>query len=218
MAITPVAAMPYPNVPLSPGVPIVQRQPGITPAILPALLFADEIQLLGALLAPPWGLFTVDGAPIGIPDSFVGVEFRRDARLSTYQMEQGAFQSYDKIQLPYDVRVTFSVFTSLDARASFLEAVDSVQQSLQLCTVVTPEATYVNVNLVHYDYRRETRGSISMLLIDVWLEQVRITAQAQFANSQSAQGTAQQDGGTAQTAVPASTQVVPSFDKMSNNF
>jgi len=198
MAMTPTPVPQYPNVPKQPGVPPLLRSPAQAPVFKTILLVADVISILRLFLGPQWGIFTSGGAPVAIASSVLNVEFRREARIPTYPQEQGAFQSYNKVQMPYDVRVRFAVSESSSFRSQFLQAINSASLSTDLYTVVTPDANYKNMNIVHYDYRRDQREGVSQLVVDVWLQEVRVAKPTQFSNTKTPAGAAQTNGGTVQ--------------------
>jgi hypothetical protein len=62
------------------------------------------------------------------------------------------------------------------------------------------------MNAIHYDYRREQRSGASLLMVDVWFEEVRVTAQSEFTNTQSPEGAADTSGGTVLGTVPTPSQ------------
>lgn len=186
----------YPDVPDAPGVPPVLRQSGGNLAVDVALLTADVLIGLSGLFLSQWGIFDASGAPAFIGDAVLGVDFRDEARVSDFPLEAGAFASYNKVDVPFDVRVTFAISADLATRAGFLADLRAAKQSLDLFTVMTPEAVYPSANIVHYDYRRQTRGAVSRIDVDVWLQEIRITAAAQFSNSQDPAAADPVDGGT----------------------
>jgi hypothetical protein len=196
LAVTTVPA--YPDVPQASGVPNVLRSPAQAPLFAAVLLIADAVQILNAFLGPQWGIFTEGGAPVAVPDSVVSVDFRHEARISNYPVEAGGFQSYDKVQQPYDARVRLSIGSSAIARAAFLDAIEGAYRSLDLFTVLTPEAIYPSANIIHYDYRREAKAGANLLMVDVWLEEVRVTATAAFSSTQQPQGMDAVNNGTVQ--------------------
>lgn len=213
--ITPVPI--YPDVPIAAGVPQVFRAAAAFAAPFGGevqLAVADAFGVMGLFAGPQWGVFTEDGEPVVIADSVFAVDFRREWRIADYQIEEGGFESYDKVQTPFDVRVRFAVSNTVDSfagiqskRAAFLQDIDDAGDSLELYTVVTPDATYPSVSIVHYDYRRDVRGGgPGMMLVDVWLEQLRITAAPAFAKSgdatKTAEGEAPANGGTVQPREP----------------
>lgn len=205
---------PYPDVPFGTGIPPVRRQPGLPLPLLAERLFGDAAGILSLFLGPQWGIFDDSGSPVAVPDTVVSVDYRQDYKISDYPVEQGGFESYDKVTVPYDARVRFAVYSD---RAGFLEAVASAAASLDLYTIVTPDAVYSDANIVHVDYTRSTRNGVSQVLVDVWLEEVRQTGTTQFAasgseNTRSPSGSADRNGGTGQTFgydVPGNDSLVP---------
>jgi hypothetical protein len=203
----PYAITPKPQAPDAPhenGVPAIFRRP-TQPVFTALLLVADVVSVLRLFGPPEWGVFSDGGAPVLIPDSIVAVDIRREWRISDYPVEQGGFQSFDKVQMPGDARVRMSVSGAI-ARGPFLEQLERVAKSLDLYTVVTPDAVYPSVNITHYDYRREQRTGASLLLVDLWLQEVRVTAQTQFTNTKSPEGAANVAGGNVQGAAPTPAQ------------
>ncbi len=119
------------NVPNVPGVPALSSYSESNPA----LLTGDALQVINAFLPPPWGIYqngfpvllpasivsqALNGiiAPIATIASIAGVgglvpatastvefEFRQDWTIADYPVELGSFQSYDKVQLPFEVRM-----------------------------------------------------------------------------------------------------------------
>lgn len=193
----------FPNVPNVPGVPAVNRQPGAAIATT-VLMVADALGLFG-FLTPPLGLYK-DGTVVITADNVVSFDHKRDWALSTYPLEQGAFESYDKVQQPFDVRLRFSAGGSADDRQQLLDSIEAVANSLELFDAVTPEKIYRSVNVIHYDYRRESDRGAGLIVIDVWCQEVRVTATASFSNTQTPSGASTVDGGVVQTQAPTSAQ------------
>lgn len=174
----------YPDVPNLPGVPSVLRAPGSSIASTAiALVINDAVGVLEGALAPIWGVFDDSGDPVAVSDTTLMLEYQGDSRISDYPQEQGAFGSYNKVQMPYHATVTLVCGRSVSARAAFLAAIEGAKQSTDLYTIVSPEATYPNANIVAYDYRRTTRNGATLLIVNLHIEEVRQTGTAQFSNT-----------------------------------
>lgn len=145
------------------------------------LLTADAPGIPGV---QQWGIFK-DNTPVLLSDSVASVEYTRDYQISDYPQEKGAFASYNKVQVPYQSKLTFLINAT---RKDFLSAVEAAIKSLDLVTVVTPEKSYENANLLHYSYRREAQHGVTLIRVDVWCEEVRIVAGPEFSNSKSTNG------------------------------
>lgn len=205
MAQAPVPVPKYPDVPQSPGVPAVFRDP-TEPVFNTILLLADVATILRAFEGPQWGIFTANGAPVAIPDSVLTVDFRREWRISDYPVEQGGFETYDKVSVPYDARVRLSCDGTATPRSLFLSQIDTAAKSLDLFTVATPDAIYASVNIIHYDYRRSRDGGVGIIQVDVWLEEVRTSVQTQFTNTQVETSQADTSLGQVQAGTPTAAQ------------
>jgi len=137
------------------------------------LLTEDQPSVAQAYGSPQWGLYDQSGGQILTVDSVADIEYVRDYVISDYPQEQGAFESYNKVQTPYVAKLGFFVSTT---RRQFLNAVEDAARSLQLISVVTPEITYPSGNITHYSYRRAQRSGVTLLRVEVWVEEVRIVS------------------------------------------
>ena len=135
-------------------------------------LTADTVTGLGGQIAP-WGIYS-GGAPVIAADTVIALDYRQDWVLCDYPLEQGAFETYDKVATPYDVRVRFVCGGNDGDRAAFLASVAAIAGDYNLYDVVTPEAVYTSLNVRHYDYHRSPNRGLGLLTVDVWLLQVRI--------------------------------------------
>jgi hypothetical protein len=174
----------YPTVLPYPGVPPLLVPPGGVNIVAPVLAVANALGLGAFLGVPQWGIFGQDGTPILEADAVNSFDYERGYLVSDYPQEQGAFQSYNKVQVPYDAAVSF--LTS-DTRFEFLNTIEAACNSLALVVVVTPEITYPSANLVRYKIRtRTSRSGVTMVTVDVWLREIRVTAGASLSSSQAA--------------------------------
>jgi hypothetical protein len=146
-----------------------------------ALLTSDQLEP-GAFGPQQWGIFNSDGSPVLAVDSVASIEYARDYQISDYPQEQGAFESYNKVQRPYQAKLGFLINES---RFAFLNAVEGAVASLSLLAVITPEISYPNANLIHYGFRRESRNGVTLIRVEVWAEEVRPTGTALLSQSTS---------------------------------
>jgi hypothetical protein len=176
--------------------------PGIPPLInflfpqAPTLLTTDTVD--GGNFTKRWGVFK-GGQPVISFDAFIGIDYRQGWSISDFPLEQGAFESYDKVQLPFDVRVKFAAGGTLENREALLQSVAAIAKTLDLYDVVTPEVVYTSVNVQHYDYRRTAINGNGLITIELWLLEVRIGASAGLTQI----GGANPTDGTAQTTADA---------------
>lgn len=187
----------YPNVPDAPGVPTVPRDPN-NPPEEPTLLQGDTVTATGYSNLPEWGLLK-DGKQVIEPDNWTDIEYRKDYSIADYQIEKGQFQSYDKVENPFDIRVQFTKGGSVEVRADFLKSVEDIVGDLELYDLVVPETTYSDCNIAHMDYRRTSTNGVGLLIINLYLVQVRVTAAETFSqtNNSPASPSAVKDPGAA---------------------
>ena len=226
----------YPNVTPGPGVPSIFSQVGNAQNEA-VLVTSDALSIVKLFFPPQWGLFTDDGSPAfsafglgggplaaasstvlgavgagGI--SVVEVEYRKDHRISSAQQEQGSFLSYDKVEMPFDARISYAVSGAalLGTLSNFLAQALAYQQALTMFSFIMPEMTYPSCNIVHHDFKRTARSGATMVIVDIWVEEVRITGTSQFSNTttQNPASANPSSGGSPQpTSVPAASPSAP---------
>lgn len=178
------------DIPNLPGVPAL---PSYSPNTV-QLLFADAIAVLNLLTGPQWGIF-LDGAQAFPYNSVLDFDFKQDFPTSDYPVEEGSFYSYDKVQLPFDVKVRVASGSSEGERQALLVALQSASSDLNLYDVITPELTYPSCNITHVDYKRTNVNGVGLIVADIWLIEIRQTATSTFSNTQSPTVAGQQSGG-----------------------
>ena len=216
----------YPNVPQAPGAPTVPQQVGSAQNTLVSSI-SDIVRITNLFFPPLWGLFTSSGTPVltasaslsptnllslnslasvntisaissGDAASVYGVEFKKTKRISTAPQEEGAFLSYNKVSDPFQGRITYLQGGTDDDRASFLAQVDQALNALTLFLLVMPDYTYPNINVVDYSYQRTSRSGMTLLRVEVQVEEVRVVGTAQYSSTASPSGASPVNGGTTQ--------------------
>lgn len=188
----------YPNVPDTPGVPPVRRKE-VPPKLT---LVKEKASITKSPQINKWGIYTTSkstltgdtkadlgnakGGDLAVePDSIVAVDYAVDYRIADYPLEKGGFESYDKVSTPFETRVTMTKGGTLAERTKFLAAVQRIQSGLDLYDVVTPEKTYLNVNIAHVSLSRASDRGATLLTVELQLREIRQTATAAFTKSES---------------------------------
>ena len=196
-----MALIPYPNVPPLPGVPALARGSNAKYAgaalnvlgqLLPLDLFGTTWGIVKSNSAPTTAaaktsflknLFSganklaTKGTVVLSPDSFIDFEYRKEQKIPTYPMQDGAFQSYNKVGMPFDIRLTVTCSgNGKMKKGAFLQAINDLLNGLDLVDIVTPDATYKSCNLVHVDYRRDSLQGATMITAQLWFQWVRIVS------------------------------------------
>lgn len=188
-----------PNVPNVPGVPTLTS---FSPDAL-VLLAADALSNLGIHTLSEWGIFRDGVQALPEAESIVSFGYKQDWSISDYPVQDGGFQSYDKVQLPFDARVKVSSGGSEAARRALIDALDLIANSLNLFDIVTPEKVYTSVNVTHVDYHRTATNGVGLIVADVWFIEVRVASTAAFSNTQQPGEAGQQSGGNVQAQQPS---------------
>lgn len=169
----------FPDVPNTLGVPPVRRDGPFPPGVETAL--AKQFSDLDAI--HNWGIYTQAGALVIEPDNITEIEYAIDYRIADYPLEAGKFETYDKVTMPFEVRVTMTKGGTLTERSDFLKTLESLQGKLDLYNVVTPEKTYLNVNIAHVGNARTADRGATLLTVEVQLREIRQTATLAYSKS-----------------------------------
>lgn len=193
MAIIPKAL--FPNVPKLPGVPQLTRSlnfPAGPPPVVGAVIALGR--LWQAIFSQPaWGIYkqAVNGPqvdsdgvqtvtvvaerqPVIDPDSFLEFGYRNESTLSDYPVQDGGFMSYDKVANPYETVIRLSKGGTKEDRKRFLDSIDAVQNSLDLYDILTPEKTYIGVNLMRFELNRiGAKGAYFFAEVDIYFREIR---------------------------------------------
>lgn len=172
------------------------------PVITPASIVSQQI---GATLSAISSIAALIGIPNVVPvtGSMVEFDYAIDAPISNYPQEQGAFQSYNKVQLPFEIKVKVACGGSDAQRQAFQSTLNALVVSTALVDLVTPEVTYQSCNCKHVDFRRTARNGVTLIIADVWFEEVRVISATEFSNTRSPAVEGQQSLGNVQPQAPS---------------
>jgi hypothetical protein len=186
-----------------------------SPVIQPASILGQVVQ---AQLAPIQAIAGLLGAPNIVPVSASTVDFQyaQEWPISNYPQEAGAFQSYDKVTLPFDVKLRLAAGGSQSNRQAFLQTCLAIANSLALFDVVTPEMVFTSVNCIHIDWDRNATRGATLISVDLGFQQIAVQAAASFSNTQQPGNAGQQSIGNVQPQTPSS-QVQSSFSALGIN-
>lgn len=185
--------IPFPNVPLSPGVPLLPRSPNFPP-LAKVVLGAVTGALWRAFQTDSqWGIFNKAGksvldpsAPIssmsgsllssigiGSTLSTSGVEISAESKVSDFPVESGSFATYNKVEMPFMARVEVCLTGSESDRAKFLLTLDDLRKSTELLDVATPDFKFTDCTIMDYNYQRTSQSGATLLRVAISLKQVR---------------------------------------------
>jgi hypothetical protein len=194
----------FPNVPLAiAGVPAVLRRAGALADAREQLATASR-DISNTIAAQRWGIFAQSGDQLLDPDNVVSLEHRAEYRVADYPLEGGSFESYDKVQTPFDMRIAVSKGGSQTDRETFLTTCQALLESLAVYNIVTPERTYLNVNVVGIGMTRNATTGAGMATVELVLREVRQAAKAAYSRTETASTDQPLAAAPATTAPPVS--------------
>ncbi len=181
------------------------------PSLLPSvnlitdIVFAvtDAVGIFSIFSSNQWGIFQ-DGEMVLNPDNIISVAYKQDWTMADFNIEEGGFDTYDKVDTPFTNRVRMSSGGSQANRQALLDEIDAIAGNLELYDVVTPERVWSNVNFQGYELVRTSSNGAGMIIIDIVLNEIREDAGTTFTNTKSPTATSPKDNGTVQSSSSSS--------------
>ena len=224
MPMLPVSQPSVWNIPVAAGVPALMGQSvsaGVqASASVTVGSLLDDLQITQA--ASQWGIFTQDGQRVLTSAHVLSADMQTAWRIAEAPLEEGAFLSYSKVRMSRQHRIVMvcdgseagmedanAASLALDVlagagqagalyvRAGFFATLEALEADTNLYAVITPEKKYDSVNIIGHRWLREARQGITMPVVEIALQEVRITGSTQFASTRMPQGQQIQCGGMA---------------------
>lgn len=126
---------------------------------------------------PRWGIYK-DGKIALEVDGFADFGLNNASQLATYKIESGAFNTYNKVDSPYDISVVAVKTGTDDDIGQFLKKLEIMSNDINLYQFVLPEITYTNCNIEKYGYRRSTKNGTHIIYAEIMLKQILNTAES----------------------------------------
>ncbi len=164
---------------------------------------ADAVGIFSIFSSNQWGIFQ-DGEMVLNPDNIISVAYKQDWTMADFNIEEGGFDTYDKVDTPFTNRVRMSSGGSQANRQALLDEIDAIAGNLELYDVVTPERVWSNVNFQGYELVRTSSNGAGMIIIDIVLNEIREDAGTTFTNTKSPTATSPKDNGTVQSSSSSS--------------
>lgn len=198
----------FPSVPIAEGVPNLARSAnsllqttgatGRTMGLTGGLAGTFLGQYLNSMLAPTYALLDSKGKKVIQPDGPGEFEMKGDSSVSTHPVEEGGFQSYNKVVNPEDLTVTLLCGGQGPmSREAFLNACNDLKAKPIVIKLVTPDRVFPYVTCTGMGYKKTARSGATLLAVNMTFKEIRVVATASFPNAKSASGQVQKDGGKA---------------------
>lgn len=190
MPITPIIKSLYPHVPQVAGVPALLRAGAqIFDTLTLGFLGAGELvnQIIGSEPVR-WGVFDSTGKAIAQYDSVASMDYRSDSRVSDYPIENGSFASFNKVDQPFTISVLLRCAGDDTRRNTFQNDLRDARASLTLYTVIVPDGTFTNCNLVALDWQRTTERGANVINAYCEFQEIRQRGTTAFSQTQDPSG------------------------------
>jgi hypothetical protein len=140
------------------------------------------------------------------------------SQLPSEPIEKGSFVNYNRIIDPYEGTCRLALEGTESEIQQALDGLEELRKGLKKIEFIMPFATYENLMLESYDYRRDSHSGFNLLQVDVRLKEIREVESAKTTTSveeppeitQDASADAScvssEDGGQYQTYSPTSTE------------
>jgi len=214
-----MSLIPFPDVPVAGGVPLIPRSLSAPPAGRLALGVLQGIIWRSFQIDSRWGIFDSQGKALGNPSSFLSpilssvgvgselstksVEYSKETRVSDFPVERGGFAAYNKVELPAEARVSLCMSGSESDRQALLAAIDAAVKSVDVYSVATPEVTYINYSIEYYNYQRKNDRGANLLTIELGLREIReVSAKITSKQAKSVSAATPEDNGKVQPQPP----------------
>lgn len=158
--------------------------------LLNAVRGGGLLSIVNSTLSPGYGIYYASGdkknqKPFS-PKSFVVAEFSGEATIGSAPKEKGAYSSFNKVQRPPELHVTFTVegwtgysgsvpnltdFT-LTSRSDVLATLETMRTSAQTFDIETPDTAYTSYDLTKYDYRIRADSGVTLLTVTAVFQSV----------------------------------------------
>jgi len=164
---------PIPNVPFLLGVPQLVRALLFQPANTVTLGAQAQHGLwASAQVAPSWGVFDDNGNKVINPDNVYAFGDRSEYRVIDYNVQRGAFGSFNKVIVPPEQTLRMTKGGTLTQRTAFLKSIDRIIGDTNTYAILTPEKPYFNVNLTRAELIRRSSEGAYFLEVDVYFRTI----------------------------------------------
>jgi len=180
----------FPNVPNLPGVPQLNRANNVINTVM--LVARGIAAIIGTGSTQfQWGIYNAANQLAVTPDNIINFDNRNEWDTSDFPVEEGSFASYNKVTLPFENSVRLTKGGSLSDRQAMLDQISTIAGDTNLYTIVTPEKSYQNCNILRYEVtRRAQSGAYYLQEVDIYFRQI-LQVNAQYSTATTSTANAQ---------------------------
>jgi hypothetical protein len=129
---------------------------------------------------PAYGITNSSGSAVVQFDSAVEFDVDADSAINSHPIEQGQFAAYNRVQEPIKIglllacqgKTASSASGAQSIRTSFISTLKALRQGTQVVTISTPDASYPNMTLKRFSYKKTAdRGAVTIWADTQWAEE-----------------------------------------------
>jgi hypothetical protein len=188
-----------PDVPNAEGVPSVKRNPDAQTDTTESQLTEDSLSVT-AIGKNQWGIYTSENQIALECDTVLSIGFDAEYRIADYPLQDGTFETYDKVAMPFNARVVMAKGGTREDRRDFISTLEDMRADMKLYNVVVPERAYLNVNIAHVSIDRSREQGAGMITAEIVLREIRVNATATFTKTKEPASAATASNGNAQAS------------------
>jgi hypothetical protein len=106
-----------------------------------------------------------------------------DSNLPSEPIEQSSFATYNRVIEPIDIKCRLGLQGTSAELQSTLDKLSELRKGMDKLTFVTPSASYQDLMLQGFDYRKDDHTGHNVLLVDLTLVEIREVATAKTTTS-----------------------------------
>ncbi|HDJ1441598.1 TPA: hypothetical protein PPN70_004047 [Serratia rubidaea] len=171
--------------------------------VLNAVRGGGLLSIINSVLSPGYGIYYASGVMSGTkpfsPTSFVVLEMGGEATVGNAPIEAGGYTSFNKVQRPATLQVTFTIEgwsgfagslpnvtnLTLTSRSDVLDTLETMRTTAQVYDIETPDRTYTSYDLVKYDYRIRSDSGTTLLSVSAVFQDVQDVAEVSVSSETS---------------------------------
>ena len=105
--------------------------------------------------------------------SMLEISVNEDSSLPSEPIEQSSFASYNRIVEPLDVKVRLGIQGYPSKLQSVIDRLSDMRKGTEKVSLITPSASYEDLMLQGFDYRKDNHSGHNVLIVDLTLKEVR---------------------------------------------
>ena len=123
-----------------------------------------------------WGIYNDALKPVFDVDSCLDLDFKDEAKVSMFPVENGSFANYNKVREPFSITLRLSVGGNSQRIQTFLNALLTAKGATTLYNVFTPEIYQPNMTISGYRYKRSQEHGKNQIIADISMVEIRQVA------------------------------------------